>query len=314
MTNSTPDEEPHTSILERRLPSTPENREYLRRRLEHLIAEVSYFTGYPDFIQRLKEFYDVHSDEELRSFGYTEDLPVQLDRIKLAQFMTGTDSAINKRDFGLIVRMLYDIGELSAENAGEFIEQSYPDALYHALLNFMGVGSQTVANIKRNAPGLYRAWRPSSTYPGMFWRGLLHVWIDYESRALKVMETYASKGAEGRYSRNITFDGYLFKKSSQYVILARNRDLNALECIMIPEVTVFENQIYHMAGFVTDQTPSRLYSSRIHFDLLVRDEVTPKQLEDHQADLAMVHEDSDEMPASIKHFFSERVPPRINLF
>jgi len=187
------------------------------------------------------------------------------------------------------------------------------DSLHDALLSFLSVGLHTVANLKRRAPGLYIVWRPSSSFPGMFWRGVMEVSVASKTQAIKVVEQYRYAGDEQRTPRSIQFEGYLIRKSQLYTILARNEALSNLQTIHLPTVTIFNERVTTMAGVVTDMTTARLYTTCIYYERVPEaGPVSPALRDKYKDKMGVITK--GELPDSILAFFEGRTIPYVNMY
>lgn len=298
--------------VEQRAIKTEANCAFLRDRLCHLIRETAYFRTRKLFLNALSDFQDrVIREGKRPRLGIAAD--ITLNEVMLSKFLSGEDGKISAADFRLVVCMLDAFGVLNPDNQGEIIELVHKHSLFHALLHFLKVSDTTLDNIKSVTPGIYQAWRPSGSFPGRYWKGVLMISVDPVSRALCTKEHYAAIGIDGRRDRYITFDGHLVRKDYQYTIVSRNNDLSSLQFAFLPEASKYEEQVHTLDGIVADMTTARLHISRISYDLLhAKSEMTDGLWQTALDGMNVV--DRDEVPASIRQRFEGKTPDNIASF
>ena len=303
---------PRSQTLATRSAKTKASIEALRGRLTLLIRETAYFRTAGDFIKELAGYQASLSEADVVRNGlHTGDLKLTEDY--LSKFLGGEDDRINQHDFKMIVHMLHDKKIYLPEMQGKLLSATCDDALYHAMLEFLRVGELTLANLKRRAPGLYTAWRPSSSFPGRFWRGILEISVDPNSYAVCVSEQYYAPARDKSPARHISFDGYLFRKSQLYTMVTRNNTLSTLQMSHMPVATVFDDEIVTLGGFVTDMTTARLYTSRIFYERIPVDgEITTAVRTEERNNMAVVG--TDEVPHHVQAFFDPKPIPNIHMF
>jgi hypothetical protein len=119
-----------------------------------------------------------------------------------------------------IVSHLWDLGAWSNNNQDEKINLR-PDALFHALTDFLDIRPQTLNNLVAEIPGLYRVWRASMHVPGSYVCGMIEISHKKDTGALWAVETHVFKGENDVISAREVFEGYMIKKSRYYVIISR---------------------------------------------------------------------------------------------
>lgn len=311
---------PAPDIKRRADKSDPENVRYLESRLYFLLNRGGGRKGYTDFVADIENF-------QLEINKKNKDLSVEILKHKITydkirQFSQGRIDQISKNDFRLIVYFLDFRGVFRERYVGNKISEKYEDPLFHSLMDFMGVGDFTYTNIRRHAPGLYTAYRPSSTFPGCFWVGAMEISVNEQSGAIQTFEFYQSSGFDSRPNKIVTFTGYLIRKGRHYTILSRNHSSSSLCATLLPSVTVEGHKITNMTGATLDMSTGRLWSGRILFDRfnldsstssIVKSKQSYKEIRNAFFESACVLK-SSEIPESIAFHFSELSVPNLKLF
>ncbi len=291
---------------------TPVTTNHLRQRLEILCRGTGVYDGLSDFLDQLDTFHDV-----LEAHGLLDnEAPSNTDPIPSIETLTkfvGGENRLNAKHYRLIVQFLFARRQYHSLNRGNAIEESFPDSLFHALLGFLDIGDITLANLTDRAPGLYRAFRPSSTFPGHFWEGLLDITADAQTGAVRTSQYYHASDRFDRPARSLRFDGFMIRKAQQYVMLSRNRAKTSLEVVYLPTVTLDENRLQTMMGAVTDMGTARLYSSRQFYERHdIGRKSKDKALQDILATLDL--RTPEEMPPSILHYFRDDPIPGLTMY
>lgn len=289
------------------------NCKMVRERLRFLTREVRYFPSLRQFLDELSDFHHRVIDGAQRARLGIHSGDIALNDNGLSKFLSGDDSKINAADFRIVVHFLHEQHVLSPDNQGALIASQFRDPLFHVLLHFLGVNDATLDAAKAVLPGLYRAWRPSSSFPGRYWAGSLKIWIDPESGALKTHEDYAAGPTDGRRNRRISFDGYIVANGHQYTYVSHNQNNTSLQMAILPQVSKLGARITTMSGLVTDMTTGHLYSARVLYDLAYSpDEITDAIEDATYAALDLI--DAEDIPDSIRSFFEPRPMHGITLF
>lgn len=305
----------------RRSEKTPENCKFLRQRLRGIFAARNYGSK-SQFIDDVHDFHSAATELKLSHFSKLFD--INLDQSRLSTFLgdsTNADAQFNAETFKTIVLFLDFKKWLSVKHLGEEIVKDYPDPVFPAMLNFMSIGEYTLSNMKAQAPGLYKAYRPSSTFPGNYWVGALEIKLDDESDALVTREFYQSAKFDDRPNRIVTFEGYMLRKGRHYTILSRNEPSSSLCAALLPSVTIENGKIASLAGGVLDMSTGRLYGSRVFYERIMIEteeelEATPQEYKTARDKLfgeARVLS-PDDMPSSLVHHFEFKHIDNITLY
>lgn len=319
---------PQDYTLRRARRQDPENVQYLRDRLSEIFkSDDSPFKTHADFTRRVIEFAEAASHVDgLLSSPFKE---VKIDDSRLSRFINGRESErqFNNDDFRTCVLYLDFLGILYKTHWADDIGDRFPDPLFHSLRNFMGVGEFTLNNMKRRAPGFYRAYRPASTFPGNFWVGCLEISIDPQSDAITTREFYQSGGFDGRPNKTVEFFGYIVRKGRHYTIISRNQSSSSLSAALLPSVTIEDHKITNMTGAVMDMSTGHLWAGRILYDrvelpaLCVPSEAVPPASDTNdEAALREAFRASarvcgpDEISQSIVHHFRDDPIPNLRMY
>lgn len=293
----------------RRSEKNSENCKFLRERLRSLLNSDTYKT-HSEFIDDVHNFYAAGIGA--KKWTALKDVDMNLDQSRLSAFI-GTkptaDNQFNPNVFRAVVLHLDFNDRLSVKHLGDEIAQDYEHPLFPAMLHFMDIGEYTLSNMKAQAPGLYKAYRPSSTFPGNYWVGGMEISLDAESDALVTEEFYQSSEFDDRPNRIVAFNGYMFRKGRHYTILSRNEASSSLCVALLPSVAVENEHIVSMAGGLLDMSTGRLYGSRVFYERVptktARESLHPDEYRDIKEQLfakACVCS-REQMPASIVHHF-----------
>lgn len=305
----------------RRSEKTPENCKFLRQRLRGIFSARNYGKQ-SQFIDDVQDFHLAASEAKIPHFA--KPIEINLDPSRLSTFLgdsINADAQFNAETFKTIVLFLDFKKWLSVKHLGEEIVKDYPDPVFPAMLNFMSIGEYTLSNMKAQAPGLYKAYRPSSTFPGNYWAGALEIKLDEGSDALVTRELYQSDRFDDRPNRIVSFEGYMLRKGRHYTILSRNESSSSLCAALLPSVTIENGKIASLAGGVLDMSTGRLYGCRVFYE---RIEIETKEElgatpEEYQAARDKLFAEArvlspDDMPRSLVHHFEFKHIDNITLY
>jgi len=220
-------------------------------------------------------------------------------------------------------------GVFKDQHIGSRIADSYKDPLFHSLIDFMRVGDFTYTNMKRHAPGLYRAYRPSSTFPGNYWVGALEIYINDNSGAICTYEFYKSNNFDGRTNKVVQFNGYLIRKGRHYSIVSRNQSQSSLCVALLPSVTIESRRITNLTGATIDMSTGHLWTGRVIFDRIdlpnvcVSTDRISEEIEVDEENYPKLKKEffesacictAEEIPKSIRHHFSHEQIPNLQMF
>lgn len=310
-----------TDDIRRAARKTDYNVEFIREKLGSAIRQTGYFAGPKAFYEALIAFHRACKEYPNIELPGSPNRKVLFDEKRIGRFLRGEDKAVSKDDFTIVVYLLAFNNLLTDGRQIEKIARDYKDPLFFSLANFLKVGDITLANMTLQAPGLYTAYRPSSTFPGTFWRGFLEVRMDEISGATITKEFYQSGGYDNRPNKEVEFDGYMIRKSRHYTIIARNESISNLSVTFIPSVTLRKGVISTLVGRTMDMSTGYLYGSRVFYERSdwtggQEDLGKPASYVDRRnqllADCKILRE--DEMPDSLRMLFRAESAPSITFF
>jgi hypothetical protein len=318
--------QPSKSIV-RRAKKTEEHADLLKDRLQTVLRSTYSNRQYASFIDDLDRFlYEAVKNKHL---PFDEDFEIKATPALLSAFVKGGPEAnnrVNSKDFGLMVYYLDCMGLYHQQHRGAEIEEAFKDSLFHALLNFTSVGEFTLNSVKSRAPGWYRAYRPSSTFPGCYWVGVLEVY-NANTGAVCTREYYQSSGFDDRPNKTVSFSGYLLRKGRHHTILTRCEASNSICLALLPSVMMEEKTITAMGGAIMDISTGKLWSGRVFYERIadLPDVQTTEARVDEQDtkfnDQVFEHFKQEsrvvtasEMPRSIVHYFLQEEVEGLTLY
>lgn len=287
---------------------------FVIQRLRNLLSDRHW--GGNEFRVKLNQF--SNKIIELNSLDFAENFAPTLDDSRISNIKNQKKYSINSEDYRIIVYFLDFHGLLLPGHFGDEIGEQFPDPLFHSLIDFMDIGEYTFDNIIKRAPGLYHAYRPSSTFPDHFWVGALEIFVNRETKAVVAKEFYTSNDFDGRPNKTIKFYGYLVRKARHYTIISKNESAASLSVALLPYVTVEDNKIMSLAGAILDMSTGRLWGGRVLYEraeLPLPDTYNDTYREYREQFLAssrVAHE--SEIPASILRFFKGDDIPNLTIY
>lgn len=292
-----------------RLERNTENAHFLAERLKNYLTHYGFGTTQAGFITELEVFRDALANHEL---GKRFTKPVKVRQPAISKLSgSGDYEGINSADFALICYLLDFKKVLFTARRNHGLPHGHPLALYPALVDFIDIGEHTLDNIAKRAPGLYRAYRPSSTFPGNFWVGMMEVALDQSTGAVRVLEYYSSAGFDNRPTKTVKLDGFLVRKGRHYTIITRNSSESSLSIALLPAVAIEHEKIMTLSGAILDMSTGRLWGGRVLYERegpLPSDRFSVES--DRYAKLKKKLEDEcrvktpEDLPSSIKDFFN----------
>lgn len=311
---------PSPILLSRMNKNDPEEFEYFIGRVKQYIKEGFSVSSQADFLRELGEFHAETLKHSLIGVPNIKD--IKLDASRLSRVLNHADKdKINEEDFALACHLLNFRSFYVSGKMDGAIADKYPHALFFALMAFMDIGEFTLENIKSRAPGLYRAYRPSSTFPGNFWIGSMEVSVDPQTGAVLVEEFYQSDGFDNRPNKVVMLDGHLVRKGRHYTILTRNKSEGSLSIALLPAVSIEGDKITGLSGAVLDMSTGRLWGGRVLYEreYPTQEEATKtkdsgmEKLRDRlQKEARVVGPEG--VPQSILDFFNFRAIENLTLF
>lgn len=129
-----------------------------------------------------------------------------------------------------------------------------PDQYFWSLVHELESVRTTRQKLKDAAPGLYQMWRPAVVWPGRYVLGLLLVYYNARTGAMRTLEIHRMNGdrdADGLIrTPEITecLRGYLVKKSSQLVIHSFQQETRNFQITVLANMLQQDRQIRAMSG------------------------------------------------------------------
>lgn len=211
-----------------------------------------------------------------------EEAGVEITEYVFDHFIRGTD--LEEDPLRVLVNYLWDNNWCSDEYRLKEGLTRHPNALFYALYLFLKAGQQTQRDLRKEALGTYRLWRPSMHFPGKYIMGMLQINVDPESLALRVTETHAYAGDNDTISQGEIFEGCMIEKSRFFFLIARQIPKHRGP----PRVTVIHNPHYDdkkgvisaMEGMVTGCYGTKLFSAPVYFERVTDEEAArlPEEL------------------------------------
>lgn len=287
-------------------------RDHVRNRLDHLISQTRIYDGFKEFISELYEFvYECEKYPESRNMF--DPGQIKIDNKRLADFAGNRRSSIDQQSFRAIVYFLHFRKQWTPGLFSHEIGRAFSDPVFHAMVNFLDVGQEHLQTLMMRAPGLYLSYTPSITFRGSFSCGLLHVSTAPESPVLRVHEVFRSKGVEGRFDRELTYDGYLFRRSRKHFILRRNNAASTLSLTILPDYELLGTRMAVMNGIVLDMSGSHPYTCRVLYERIDDGTNDPKADFAAHIDRAQIIK-ADEIPPSVLAYFEDEPHPYVRFF
>ena len=222
--------------------------------------------------QKLKMYLKLASADETKFKTLARTLTLTSSHSTFSRYLnkTGTDSpkTLHASDHRKLVKYLFERGYWSER--GPILDKlaEIPHPFYHALNQFLCIGTSTIENMTAQVPGLYKVWRPSTHRPGFFVRGMAQIEYQPESVSLSVCETQIFKGEDHSRSRQEIFDGYMTKRSNKYCIVSCDDAKTALRVTMLHRIQYEsdETTVVGMCGAVMGMYENDLYAAPIYFE------------------------------------------------
>ncbi|WP_334187451.1 hypothetical protein [Noviherbaspirillum sp.] len=254
--------------LDELLKNTGDNQEWVRCRIRTL----------REFPELREKFTTKHlMNNVVAAAGVTEDM--------FDHFMRG--KPLDERAHQALVNYLWRNNWCSDEYRLKEGLARHPDALFYALSAFLETGEQTQRNLREEAVGTYRIWRPSLHFPapGKCIMGMMRINVDPQSLALRVTETHAYKGNDNTNSQGEIFEGCVVQKSQFLFLIARQIPRHRGP----PRITVIHNPHYDdkkgiissMEGMVTGCYGIKLFSAPVYIERVTDEETAhlPEELD-----------------------------------
>lgn len=130
-----------------------------------------------------------------------------------------------------------------------------PDQYFWSLVHELESVRTTRQKLRHAAPGVYQLWRPAVVWPGRYVLGMLIIYYNAQSGAMRTLEIHrlrAEAGAADGLVRTpgITecLRGYLVKKSSQLLIHSFQQDTHHFQITVLANLLQQEGRLRAMSG------------------------------------------------------------------
>ncbi len=130
-----------------------------------------------------------------------------------------------------------------------------PDQYFWSLVHELESVRTTRQKLKDAAPGVYQVWRPSVVWPGRYVLGMLVIYFNASTGAMRTLEIHRMNGAANESHGLVEtpaiteiLRGYIVKKSSQLVVHAFERETRAFQITVFANLLQQDRQIKAMSG------------------------------------------------------------------
>ncbi|MBB5017987.1 hypothetical protein HNQ59_001272 [Chitinivorax tropicus] len=130
-----------------------------------------------------------------------------------------------------------------------------PDQYFWSLVHELESVRTTRQKLRDASPGIYQVWRPSVVWPGRYVLGLLLIYFNQKTGAMRTLEIHRMGGSKHSDTNLVTtpevtevFRGYLVKKSSQLIVQSFERETRAFQITVFSNLLQQDRQIKAMSG------------------------------------------------------------------
>ncbi len=208
----------------------------------------------------------------------------------------------------LILRHIYEHGVPASVLRSQI--GGCPDALFHALLMFLGVNETSQDKARARLIGTYRFYRFSSAHDGEYVIGKLTITHDKKSRALCAEMLQLRLPGRNEPGIRERFTGYALRVANMYLVFMRHTRTSAVRMLLLGDFhhddvgtdinpgSCFKGRVFHavsMDGHELGVDGNKPFYSPVHMSLV--EDVTELALLDQQLDV--VPEDDPRLPARV---------------
>jgi hypothetical protein len=207
---------------------------------------------------------------------------VELVQQKFSRWINNAETAekwraLKESDYRAIVSYLQREDLLVSSFEETSLQDVFPDAMFHATAQWLGMRRDSHAELRTCFPGRYKVYRHSLLKPGYIIVGQLDIEYDKASRAVKTTERYTVDPLTKTSATNFEMSGYLFRRNNRYRILSKHIGTEEIQHIYI-DVAITKGgverprDIERMSGIVSDVQIDTYYCTRILFQRVADDE------------------------------------------
>ena len=189
-----------------------------------------------------------------------------------SNWMNGRTSALKQREYEVIVAHLFDSKLWMHERLSAAIDRFYPDAVFHALAQFMGMTPAQIAEDAAGLTGVYNAYCFVHSSPGEVAVGRLTIAVNPDSRAITTLEEYDLTPPGGLPGPKHAYDGYLIRTAKARRIFARDRHQRPsgepadTQLTLIPDIQYDDGKVQEMEAVVLhNHRDAFYYVTRTYF-------------------------------------------------
>lgn len=276
-------------------PIDPGNKKHIRTLVSKLTSyKVSVKLRYSQIVSELS---DLHSEEK----GMSASPPITDQYLR--KFVSRPETVNPGGDvLNLIYRYLDKANAWDRRSALRNEISQIEDAQYFALLNFFDVPEKTTNNLMRRLPGIYRVYRPLLTHPGYFVVGVVFIEPDHRRGVLKFHEHDVLQKMNGREAKQVTLEGYAFKKSNFITFLASDTAKNSIHLTTFSSCELEDDQYTVLFGGFFDTLGKAMYSGQVFMERVRGKEATKEEFDVLSTESRCVSR--SDLPPSIEEFFS----------
>ncbi|WP_137936559.1 hypothetical protein [Chitinivorax sp. B] len=130
-----------------------------------------------------------------------------------------------------------------------------PDQYFWSLVHELESVRTTRQKLRDATPGIYQMWRPSVVWPGRYVLGMLLIYFNSKTGAMRTLEVHRMNGSQAEQTGLVAtpevtevLRGYLVKKSSQLIIQSFERETRAFQITVFASMLQQDRQIKAMSG------------------------------------------------------------------
>lgn len=239
---------------------------------------------------------DLHNSEQ----GSEEEIPIT--DTWLRKFTSDPSSV---RPTGLQLNLMYRYidqnGGWDKHMAARNEANELKDGQYFSLLNFFDVPAKTTTNLAVRLPGIYRIYRPVLTHPNHFVIGVVRIWVDEERDVIFFKEHNFMQKLNGREAKNVTLEGYAFKKSNFVSLFASDTTKNSIHITTFTSCETENDQFNVLFGGFFDTLGRTMYSGNVFMERISETENTEGAFVKLSKKACCISHDA--LPDSIKVYF-----------
>ena len=207
---------------------------------------------------------------------------IKIDSGRFSKFVNHTKKKSNEWDvlpdiqYKATVAYLFENGHWTPSKLINRIK-NIEDHLYHSLINYMEVHTDTEINMRNRVPGIYRVYRRSSVVPNKYLIGLSNIYYDVNSLAIcsKEIFKYGGDSEERKIKfRPLTdeYNGYLSRKNKKYFIIAKDKSCSSLRITLLTDIFREEKKVTTMGGVVAGLLGQHSFATPVFYERFEEEE------------------------------------------